>query len=210
MFNKELLKFYFVCGTQDCEKGNAEETIEKALENGVTMFQFREKGDGSLNGREKKEFAKKIQKLCRLRKIPFIVDDDIELARELNADGIHIGQEDTPVEEARKKLPDKIIGLSVGSLKEYLNSNLSKVDYIGVGPIFTTSSKNDAGNPVGIGLIRELRKINEHIPIVAIGGITEKNAKEVIKSGADGVAVISAITKSENIERTSLNLLNWK
>ena len=143
MFNKEILKLYFICGTTTCNNKNLEQVVEEALRGGITSFQFREKGDGALVGFQKEELARKIQNLCRLYQVPFIINDDIELALEIDADGVHVGQGDGNIEKIRKLLPDKIIGLSVGNEEEQRRSKLEFVDYIGVGPVHSTISKNE-------------------------------------------------------------------
>lgn len=200
MFKKEYLKLYFICGTQDCRNKDYLETVELAIKSGVTMFQFREKGKYSKIGIEKLELAKKIKNICQKNNIPFIINDDVNLAIEVDADGVHIGQDDISISEARKLFPNKIIGLSIGSLEEYNNSEIIKADYIGVGPIYETISKSDAGKSCGLNLIKEIRNINKYIPIVAIGGITYDKVSDIIKSGANGVSVISAISIANNIK----------
>ena len=110
MFNPESLKLYFICGTTTCNGRNLLEVVEKALAGGITLFQFREKGKGALEGKEKEDLAREIQKLCKNYNVPFIVNDDVELALKLNADGVHVGQEDSDVELLREKMPDAILG----------------------------------------------------------------------------------------------------
>ncbi|UXR87518.1 thiamine phosphate synthase [Staphylococcus felis] len=210
-FNRALLNVYFIAGTQDVKKGSLESILKEALEAGITMFQFREKGPSSLSGQAKKEEAVKLKNLCHSYHVPFIVNDDVELAIEIDADGIHVGQDDEKIDSFYHKLNDKIIGLSVRDFQEYDQSDLTHVDYIGVGPIYATSSKADAKQPGAIDLIRRMREYDETIPIVAIGGITEENVAPLIKNGADGIATISSITHSQNIEESvSRYLKNFK
>ncbi|MGQ7538770.1 thiamine phosphate synthase [Streptococcus suis] len=116
----------------------------------------------------------------------------------MDADGIHLGQEDLSVVEARQLFPGKIIGLSVGTKEEYLNSPIDLVDYIGSGPVFPTLSKDDASPAIGMDGLKQLRKLNSDIPMVAIGGLSAKDCKEVLQAGADGIAVISAISHAED------------
>lgn len=111
MFHKELLKLYFICGTTTCQEKNLYTVVEEALKGGITLFQFREKGEGALEGLEKLELAIQIKELCKKYNVPFIVNDDIDLAMEIDADGVHVGQDDIGVDEIRKLMPDKIIGL---------------------------------------------------------------------------------------------------
>src|SRR5699024_9799745 len=124
----------------------------------------------------------------------------------LEADGIHIGQDDTNIKEVREMFPDKYIGLSVSNQQELNNSMVQLADYTGAGPIYSTSTKDDAKKAIGTGWIRSLKKQTPGIPVVGIGGITAENASSVMSAGADGVAVISAITKSDNIRKTVYNL----
>ncbi|WP_289087485.1 thiamine phosphate synthase [uncultured Veillonella sp.] len=195
---RQALAVYFICGTQDCPHDSLA-TIETALRSGVTMFQLREKGQGSLTGDAKRIFAKKVQQLCKTYDVPFLVNDDIDLALELDADGIHIGQDDMDIAEARQLFPDKIIGLSVGNEEEYRQSNVALADYIGTGPVYPTISKDDASPATGTAGIASVRQLDKTIPIVGIGGITAGNAADVIRAGADGVSVISAISRADNV-----------
>lgn len=201
MFKREMLRVYFICGTSDVADGNLERVLEEALRAGITMFQFREKGPRALTGNVKKELAVRLNALCRKYNVPFIVNDDWKLALEIEADGVHLGQDDAEINEIITYLPDKIIGLSVSNLKEYDQSDLTHVDYIGVGPVYETSSKSDAKTPGGIELIRKMRLYDEHIPIVAIGGITSQNCEMILRAGADGISTISSIARSQNIEQ---------
>ena len=116
--------------------------------------------------------------------------------------GIHVGQDDVEVAQFAEQFEGKIIGLSVGNVEEYQQSDLSHVDYIGVGPMYTTISKADAEAPVGPEMIPELRQYVQDLPIVGIGGITTENYDQVLEAGADGISVISAITRSENVTKT--------
>lgn len=203
MFNKEYLKLYFICGTQDIPKDKSIiDVVTDALESGITMFQFREKGEGSLTGNAKIELAQKLFSLCKSYSVPFIVNDDVDLANAIDADGIHVGQNDANVDIFASAFTDKIIGLSVSDLEEYQVSDLSNVDYIGVGPMYHTGSKSDAKAPVGPEMIQTLRTKVQDFPIVAIGGIHTKNAETIMNHGADGLSIISAISKSSNIQET--------
>ncbi|MGW7977354.1 thiamine phosphate synthase [Staphylococcus xylosus] len=203
MFDKASLKVYFICGTQDIpESKSIKEVVKEALESGITMFQYREKGNGSLTGNDKVEMAQQLLELCHFYNVPFIVNDDVTLAENINADGIHVGQNDMKVTEFAQKFKNKIIGLSISDVNEYQQSDLTYVDYIGVGPMYATNSKKDANLPVGPEMIPKLRSYIEGFPIVAIGGVTVNNTKEIIQAGADGVSIISAISKSDNISKT--------
>lgn len=200
-FKASQLKIYFICGTQDIpEQKSIKTVLTQALEAGITMFQFREKGENALKDNEKEKLAKELQLLCQSYHVPFIVNDDVSLAKKINADGIHVGQDDEDVKAFANDFQDKIIGLSIGNISEYETSDLTNVDYIGVGPMFNTPSKSDASEPVGPEMIKQLRQRIGAFPIVAIGGITEENVKSIADANADGISIISAISRSQNID----------
>ncbi|MCD7035053.1 thiamine phosphate synthase [Metabacillus sp. GX 13764] len=202
---KSALRVYFIAGTQDCSK-DAAEVLKEAIEGGITMFQFREKGEGSLSGREKEELAKKLQSICRSHKVPFIVNDDLELAVKIGADGLHIGQDDENAGAARESMKNKWLGVSVHTEQEAEQAIADGADYLGIGPIFPTESKKDAKEVQGTVLIEAIRKKGITIPVVGIGGINEHNAQMVMKAGADGAAVISAISRAPDIARAAESL----
>lgn len=202
MFDINTLKVYFIAGSQDVENGTLQQLLKEAIESGITMFQFREKGPGSKGGEEKEALASSLFELCQAYGVPFIINDDVDLALKLDADGIHVGQDDLKISSFKEQFKDKIIGLSVANIDEYKNSEIDLVDYIGTGPIHTTTSKDDAGVEGGYALIETLRNHDHHIPIVAIGGITTSDVTHLVQAGADGISMISAITKSKNIEQT--------
>ena len=206
MFNKELLKLYFICGTTTCLGKDLYTVVEDALKGGITLFQFREKGKDALEGKEKLELAIKLQNLCKKYNVPFIVNDDIELALEIDADGVHVGQDDLGVDEIRKLMPNKIIGLSIGNEEELKQSKVEYVDYVGVGPVYVTQSKDDAGGAIGYEGLELMRKLLPQMPLVAIGGIQTQHIKDVMKTNVDGVSIISAISYSDNIEKTVLEM----
>ncbi|WP_167629210.1 thiamine phosphate synthase [Listeria valentina] len=200
---RQELAVYLIAGTQDVAKANLVGFLEKALQAGITCFQFREKGVESLTERVQMiKTARKCQLLCQTYGVPFFVNDDVELALMLGADGVHVGQDDRPVQEVIELCGAKMkVGLSVSSLQEATEaSNLQGLDYIGVGPIFATSSKADAKAPVGLALLEEIRQAGIECPVVAIGGITTENVSAVLQAGVDGVAVISALTQAANLE----------
>lgn len=216
MFNiKKMLQVYFIAGTQDClHLGNNQQEnllyiLEEALKKGITCFQFREKGRNCLQNKEDIfNLAKKAQELCKRYNVPFFINDDIDLALKLNATGIHIGQDDKEVEEVIKIIDGKLIlGLSINTLDQAIKAkDIQGIDYFGVGPIYETTSKSDAKQIVGLDLIKSIRDENILKPLVAIGGIDELKARDLLKSSCDGVAIISAITKSNDIKKTIENL----
>lgn len=180
--------------------------LEEALKGGVTIFQFREKGLNALQGDAYVEFAKQCQTLCKQHNVPFIVNDDLELAVKLDADGLHIGQDDSAVETARQAMAGKILGVSVHSFDEAEQAIQAGADYVGIGPIFATTSKDDAEPPCGTDFLQQVVARYPSLPIVGIGGITADNAKQVLTTGIDGIAVISAISLDNNPFEAAQNL----
>jgi len=195
---QEQLKVYFIMGSTNCRKDPVE-VLADAIAGGITLFQFREKGEGALSGDGKYQLAKQLQRLCQKNGVPFIVNDDIDLALALDADGVHIGQEDEPVKWVREKIGSrKILGVSVHSEKEARLALQGGADYFGIGPVYPTKTKADAKPSRGTELIKLLRAGDIMTPIVGIGGITSENAAAVVEAGADGVSVISAISIAES------------
>ncbi len=206
--NRDDLNVYFIMGTAN--SAQPLEILEKALQAGITCFQFREKGAGCLTGEDYESFARACQKLCRKYGVPFIVNDDVSLALKLDADGIHVGQDDLAITEFRSYAKEKIIGVSVHDEREMALAVRSGADYVGIGPIYPTKSKSDAKPPAGLDFLQKARSRYPEFPIVGIGGINEKNAADVRSSGADGVAIISVICESSNIEKTVQELSGEK
>lgn len=197
---KEWLNVYFVMGSVDCNGREPRDVLEEAINGGITLFQFREKGYGAKVGSEKRKLARELKDICKRHEIPFIVNDDIDLAIEVGADGVHIGQEDTPFSVAEERLaPGMIIGVSCHTVDEAAVAVNDGADYIGVGPMYFTTTKKDIREVKGPEVIREIRNTGSTVPIVGIGGITVENAVEVLAAGADGVAVISAISKAASV-----------
>ncbi|MFP5105952.1 thiamine phosphate synthase [Neobacillus sp. C211] len=195
---RAALSVYFIMGSTNCLKDPVE-VLNEAIAGGITLFQYREKGDGALTGSDKYALAKELQAICRAHHIPFIVNDDIELAVAIDADGVHIGQEDETVYTVREKIGDRrILGVSVHSTEEAMTAISGGADYFGIGPVFPTKTKLDAKPSRGTILIEKLRKDGIDIPIVGIGGITVENAQSIVEAGADGVSVITAISHAES------------
>lgn len=178
------------------------QVVEEAILGGVTMIQYREK---SLKGQELLEEAVTVQKVCGRYGIPFIINDDPYLAKDINADGVHLGQGDMPINEARKLLgPDKIIGITAKTVEQALAAERDGASYLGSGAMFGSSTKTDAKKMT----VDELRGItgSVSIPVVAIGGITADNVSTLDKTGIAGVAVVSAVFAGENIKEDTKKL----
>ncbi|GAA9892511.1 thiamine phosphate synthase [Helicobacter pylori] len=207
MFDANCLKLMFVAGSQDfCHiKGGKNDRInalldalELALQSKITAFQFRQKGDLALQDPiEIKQLALECQKLCQKYGAPFIVNDEVQLALELKADGVHVGQEDMAIEEVMTLCKKRqFIGLSVNTLGQALKArHLDGVAYLGVGPIFPTQSKKDK-QVVGVELLKKIKDSGVKKSLVAIGGITTHNASKLREYG--GIAVISAIAQAKD------------
>jgi thiamine-phosphate pyrophosphorylase len=204
MKNKINYKLYLVSDKDMLKNRDLIQSLEEAILGGVTLIQLREKDDSTL------EFygeAIKVKELTKKYNIPYIINDRLDIAIAVDADGVHLGQGDMPLDIARRILgPDKIIGVSAHTIEEALMAQAGGADYIGVGAIFNTSTKKDA-NSVTIASLEEIKK-SVNIPVVAIGGINYLNAKEVIGTGIDGIAVISAILGEENIRKASRKLMS--
>jgi thiamine-phosphate pyrophosphorylase len=202
---EEFLQLYFIMGSANCKKDPVY-VLKQAIEGGITLFQFREKGVGSLKGIEKVRLAEKLHKVCKDASIPFIINDDVELAVELDADGIHVGQEDLATNLVREKAADMILGVSTHTIGEAEKAIEDGADYLGLGPIYPTISKDDAKAVSGLTIIENFRKNGITIPIVGIGGITAANARDVIQAGANGVSLISAIAAADDVKKASEEL----
>jgi thiamine-phosphate pyrophosphorylase len=189
---RSQLSLYLVLGGAPNQHGKtALEIAEAALRGGVTMLQWREK-NAPLS--EVLEIGRAVRALCRLHHVPFIVNDRVDVARLLEADGVHLGQEDLPLAAARTLLGEQaIIGISTGTFSEAQAAKAAGANYLGVGAVFATATKADAGAPIGTSLITTIAQ-QLALPQVGIGGINEWNAPSVYAAGADGVAVVSAIT----------------
>lgn len=202
------LSLYFVAGTMNCNSPeDFYRILLQAIEGGITAFQFREKGVNCLSGQKQLEMAKRAREVCQKHDVLFIVNDDLALMKAVDADGLHVGQTDGNLDFMRRETEGKLLGVSAHTLAEAVDAIEHGADYIGAGPIYQTSTKPDAKKPVGVDLIAEFRNNHINVPLVGIGGITLENASEVIKSGADGVAVISAISGAVDPSAISSNLL---
>ncbi|GGK20320.1 thiamine-phosphate synthase [Caldalkalibacillus thermarum] len=191
---------YVITGEQFYPHRHYLEVIEEAIQGGADMVQLREK---KKTKRELLDMARQLKALCDRYKVPFIVNDHVDIALAVDADGVHLGQDDLPLEEARKILgPDKIIGISTHNLEEAKRAEEGGADYIGVGPVFPTNTKEDVVDPVGLEYVRQ---VVEHIriPFVAIGGIKLHNVDQVLKAGAKRISIVSAIVGAENVKEAA-------
>jgi thiamine-phosphate pyrophosphorylase len=194
------LTLYLITDDGYLEGRDLASTIEQAIAGGVTVVQYRSKGTKTT--REMFEELKILREITKKHSVPLIVNDRVDLALAVDADGVHIGQDDLPPEVVRQILgEDKIIGISTHSLEEIEKANDQPVDYIAFGSIYRTPTK-EKPIVVGVELLKEAKKIAKK-PLVAIGGIMPYNVDEVIKAGADGVAVISAILGFQDVKKAA-------
>ncbi|MBU1939287.1 thiamine phosphate synthase [Candidatus Micrarchaeota archaeon] len=187
--------FYFITDSKLSRQDNVAD-VRSALSAGAKIIQYRVKGT---LGKKVLAEAQEIKQLCDETNAMLIINDSIELCLAVNASGVHLGQDDLPLAVARKLLPDKVIGITVHNIPEAETAEKEGADYLGVSPIFSTSTKDDAGTPCGIALLQELKQVTS-LPLVAIGGITPENIGEVLESGAYSVAAISATVATNNVE----------
>lgn len=203
MFYKEMLKLYLVTDRKWLNGRKLTDDLEKAILGGVTTIQLREK---NLSNEEFISIAKEVKKVCQNYHIPFIINDNLEVALAINSDGIHIGQNDIPASIVRKQIGlNKILGVSVHNLKEAFQAKIDGADYVGVGAIFSTETKNDATNVT----LDSLKKICDNIdlPVVAIGGINLDNISKLKNINIAGIAVVSAIMNADDITAASGQLV---
>ena len=179
------------------------DVVESVLRNGATFLQIREK-DLAQDAFEAE--AERLKTLCAQHGVPFVVNDSVEIALQCDADGVHVGQSDIKGRDIRAMIgPDKILGISAGTVEEAVAAEKAGADYIGVGAIFTTSTKKNARNMT----MEQLKEIvsSVSIPVVAIGGISAENILQLRGSGVDGVAVVSAIFAADNPGKATADLL---
>lgn len=198
--NKESLKLYLVTD-RDLSLGRSlEEVVCEAVAGGVTIVQLREKNAST---GEFIELGRRLMAVLKPLGVPLIINDRVDVALAVDADGVHIGQSDMPYEDARRLLgPDKIIGLSVENMDELLKANELDVDYVGISPVYGTPTKTDTAEPFGLEGLRKAVNLSSH-PTVAIGGMNASTIGDVIAAGADGVAVVSAICSAENVREAT-------
>lgn len=178
--------------------------VREAVRGGATMVQLREK---DCDTREFVELAVSLKKALEGTGVPLIINDRIDVALASDADGVHIGQSDMPYAIARKLLgPDKIIGLSVENMDDIVEANSLDVDYVGISPVYSTSTKTDTAAPFGLEGLRKAVELSVH-PTVAIGGMNARTAADVIACGTDGIAVVSAIVSAESPCEAAAELL---
>lgn len=200
--DKKDLLLYAVTDRHWLDKRSLKEVVKESLDGGVTFVQLREK---TLENDKFLEEAKELKQLCKEYNVPFVINDNVDIAIAMDADGVHVGQSDMEAGNVREKLgPDKIIGVSAQTVEQAVLAEQRGADYLGVGAVFPTGSKDDA-----VEVSHEtLKAICEavSIPVIAIGGISVGNVKELAGSGIVGIAVISAIYAVKDIKKATEDL----
>jgi thiamine-phosphate pyrophosphorylase len=203
---KNLDLSLYVITDENLLKGkNIASAVEQAIKGGATIIQYRAKNKSSM---EMYNEAILIKKVCDKYRIPFIINDRVDIALAVNSDGVHVGQDDLQPEVVRRLIGfDKILGYSTKNLIQVEKANYLPVDYIGFGSIFETKTKKD----IVLNSLDELKRALEISiqPVVAIGGINERNINDVLKVGCKNVAVVSAVFKDDNIEDNTRKLKKW-
>jgi len=203
-FDKNLLRLYLVTDRSLAGGRDIAEIACEAARGGATMVQLREKNTDTDRFIA---LARELKKVLQPLGVPLIINDRVDVALAADADGVHIGQSDMPYETARRLLgPEKIIGLSVENMDEVLEANALDVDYIGVSPVLATPTKTDTAEPFGFDGLQKAAELSVH-PAVAIGGMNERTAAQAIRSGADGIAVVSAIVCAPDPRKATENLV---
>jgi thiamine-phosphate pyrophosphorylase len=197
------VSLYFITDPQLCRVRGVIETVRAAVAGGATIVQLR---DPAAKTRAHVEEARALIALLRPLRIPLIVNDRVDVALAADADGVHVGQTDMHPADARALIgPERILGLSITSQADMRASDLTDIDYLGVGPIFPSITKPDAAPPMGTAGLKAIAARTK-VPIVAIGGVDRWNVAEAIEAGADGVAVVSAICSAPDPEIAARDL----
>lgn len=201
-FDRTHMRLYAVTDRTWLGTQTLSQQVEQALKGGATCIQLREK---ELSGEEMLAEATELRKLCGLYKVPFIINDRVDIAIRCNADGVHVGQEDMDADQVRKRIGDHmLLGVSVQTVEQAMRAEQSGADYLGVGAMFTTSTKADASSVSRTMLSDICGAVS--IPVVAIGGISSSNIYELRETGIEGVAVVSALFAREDIEAATKEL----
>jgi thiamine-phosphate pyrophosphorylase len=199
-FDPRIWRLCLVTDRDLCGGRPLAEVVAAAMKGGITMVQLREK---TATTRAFLEEARVLKSLLASSGIPLIINDRVDIALAVDADGVHVGQKDMPVEMVRSLIgPDKIIGLSITNHEQVARPDVARADYLGMGPLYQQQTKADASTPLGVEGFRRLRAQTKK-PVMAIGGLKPGNAAPVLAAGADGLAVVSAIVAEKNPEQAT-------
>lgn len=200
MLKREIKLLCITCPRDDI---SYEQQVELACQGGADMIQFRDK---KMSDKDLFDLSLKLQRICDKYDVCFTVNNRIDIADISNSDGVHLGQTDLPVWYARKVLGDnKIVGISASGYDKVVEASKLPVNYIGCGAIFSTTTKPEA-NVRGLEVLKKIKEAKISKPIIAIGGIDKTNVAEVIKAGADGVAVVRAVCGAQNIKKEAQDI----
>jgi thiamine-phosphate diphosphorylase len=198
------LRSLYVLTDPNLSRGRShEEVVREAIAGGAEVIQLRDK---SASTRDLIWIGEVLREITRQLGAVFIVNDRVDVALAVDADGVHLGSDDMPIEHARRLMGDRIIGASVDDVQEAIRAVNEGADYVALGPIFPTSTKPDAGSVRGVGMIRRIKEA-VNVPLVAIGGINLDNVSQVVEAGADSVAVISAVVAATDIRHAARALV---
>ncbi|MBY5983258.1 thiamine phosphate synthase [Halomonas sp. DP5Y7-2] len=203
-FDRQALRLYLVTDPELCAERGIEDTVSQAVNGGVTLVQLRDKG---ASNEELVALALRLKPLLAEHRIPLVINDRVQVAVAAKVDGVHLGQDDGDVSEARRLLGDEaIIGLSVQRPEQLTQLDVRALDYLGLGPVFATSTKRDHATPLGVAGLSSLVAASP-LPSVAIGGLKREHAAAIRASGADGMAVVSAICGQPDPSQAAQDLL---
>ena len=195
MFETSNLKLYLVTDPHLCASFGLVNTVNAAIKGGITMVQLRDK---EASTKERIEIGRELKKTLKNSEVPLIINDDVEAAVAIDADGVHVGQSDVKPIEIRSKIgKEKIVGLSCETIKDARNADPALVDYIGISPVFPTQTKSHFNAYVGLDGISDIVNATS-IPAVAIGGLKKEHCREIFIRGCKGMAVVSAICGQED------------
>ena len=200
----DALRLYLVTDSTLARGRSLDTVVHAAVQGGVSCVQLREK---QLNTRDFVALAQSLKQVLAPQRIPLVINDRIDVALACGADGVHLGQSDMPVDDARRLLPPEVfIGWSVETLQDVQRARQLPLDYLGVSPVFATPTKTDTSRPWGLDGLSAVREATD-LPLVAIGGIHHGNARQVLQAGADGLAVVSAICASDDPRQAAAALV---
>ncbi len=204
-----MLKRIYIITDEELVPGRTHVEIARAaLEGGCKIIQLRDK---HASDEYMVQAGREIRRMCSDFGAIFIVNDRLEVALECEADGLHVGQQDRPARELVALLGGKLLGVSAGTVEEAAQAAQDGADHLGVGPIYSTATKSDAGAATGLGLIQAAREASGGLPIVAIGGINESNLAQVARAGADSAAIISAVVCADDMVAATRRLVRiWE
>jgi thiamine-phosphate pyrophosphorylase len=196
------IQLYVIADRKMCRGKNLAEIVSQAIQGGAQMIQYRDKeSDDSAF----LQLALRLREVCKDGDVPFIVNDRVGIAQQINADGVHVGDEDLSVKEAREALgPDKIVGKTARTVQQALIAEREGADYVGLGPVFPTDSKQIDG-PIGLDVVRNASQALK-IPIFAIGGIKLGNLDQLLEAGGGRIAVISAVVSPDDVKSSARRL----